>query len=309
MKKQFDFIGHKKLFYIITLAVTVIGILSFVIRGFNWGIDFVGGTTMQFHIGTRVDTAEAEKIGKLVADAVGTSVNPADVIVQGSGNNFQDAVIKSPTLDTEQRDAAFSAVRDAYGLTEDDRLDVQNVDPTVGATLRNSAIWATVVAAILMLVYITIRFEFFSGIAAVICLLHDIFIMLTFYSLLQIPMNTTVIATILTILGYSINACIINFDRVRENLKNTPRAGFTENANKGINETLRRTIFTTITTLLTITMMFIMGVNSVREFALPLIIGITAGLYSSIFLAAPFWSTLRGWFTKKPTTPAKPAKV
>lgn len=299
MKKYINIIGNKKIFYCITIAITLLGVLSFIFRGFNWGIDFVGGTTMQIHIGVRISPEEAEKIGKLIADAVGTEVNPNDVTVQGTGTNYEDALIKSPTLNTEQRDAAFEAVQQAYNLNENDRLSVENVDPIVGDTLRSSALTATGVAALLMLVYITIRFEFFSGIAAVICLLHDIFIMLTFYSLLQIPMNTTVIATILTILGYSINACIINFDRVRENLRDYPREVFDTNANDGVNQSMRRTINTTITTLSTIIMMFIMGVSSVRDFALPLIIGILAGLYSSIFLAAPFWSTLRNRFARK----------
>lgn len=311
MKKHFNFIGNKKLFYLITAVLLVLGALCIVIRGFNWGIDFVGGTTMQFHIGSRVDPAEAEKIADLVAEAVGADISVADITVQGSGTAFEDAVIKCPTLNTEQRDAAFDAVRAAYNLTDADRLSVENVDPTVGVTLRNAAIWATAVATVLMLAYITIRFEFFSGIAAVICLLHDIFIMLAFYSLLEIPMNITVIATILTILGYSINACVINFDRIRDNLKTSPRTSFDENANTGINETLRRSINTTVAILLAITMMYITGVQSVREFALPLIIGITAGLYSSIFLAGPLWSTLRKALgrKKKPTAKANAAKA
>ena len=295
--KYFDFVGKRKIFFSISLGLIIIGVIFFFAKGFNWDIDFIGGTTMQFHIGQdlKSDNEARNNIASLVEEATGVPVSST----QATGSGFQDIVIKTLTLNTEQRDNAFNAVAQAYGLTENDRLSVENVDPTVGKTLRNSAIAATSIAAILMLLYITIRFELFSGISAVCCLLHDIIIMLSFCCILGLPMNTNVIATILTILGYSINASIINFDRVRENLKLNPKTPFEVNASAGVNQSLRRTAFTTITTLLTITTMYILGVTSVKDFALPIIIGIASSLYSSLFIAAPLWYTLRELLGKK----------
>ena len=145
-----------------------------------------------------------------------------------------------------------------------------------------------------MLLYITIRFEFLSAIAAVICLVHDVFFVLVAYSILQLPVNSNVIAVALTILGYSINATIIIFDRIREANKNLgDKVSFEEKADRSIKATMRRSIFTTITTLLTIGMVYILGVTSIKQFALPLIVGIVAGLYSSVCLSGNLWVVFR----------------
>jgi preprotein translocase SecF subunit len=173
------------------------------------------------------------------------------------------------------------------------RVGMDSVGASVSKDLRNAAVISTTIAVILMLVYITIRFQFSSAVAAVICLFHDIFIVLAAYSILQIPVSSSIIAVALTILGYSINATIIIFDRVRENVKRNQSNTFAENVNISINQTLSRSINTTITTLLTIGLIYILGVQSIKEFALPLIIGIVAGLYSSVFLAGSLWASLK----------------
>ena len=158
---------------------------------------------------------------------------------------------------------------------------------------------SVVISSILILIYITFRFDFMSGASAVVCLLHDIFIMLAFYSLFHIPMNTAVIAAFLTILGYSLNSNIIVFDRVRENVKFFPKLSFAENVDNSINQTLTRSINTTVSTVMTITVVYILGVSSIRDFVLPLIIGIMGGLYSSICMAGPIWDSLKKVFSKK----------
>ena len=149
-----------------------------------------------------------------------------------------------------------------------------------------------------MLLYITIRFQFSSALAAVVCLCHDIFIVLAAYSIFQIPVSSNVIAVMLTILGYSINATIIIFDRVRENVKIMQNDSFEEKVNVSVNQTIMRSINTTITTLLTIGLIYILGVQSIKEFALPLIVGIVAGLYSSVCLAGSLWTVFKGKNTK-----------
>jgi preprotein translocase SecF subunit len=173
------------------------------------------------------------------------------------------------------------------------RVGMDSVGASVSKDLRDAAVLSTTIAVILMLVYITIRFQFSSAVAAVICLCHDVFIVLAAYSILQIPVSSSIIAVILTILGYSINATIVIFDRVRENVKRNQSNTFAENVNISVNQSLTRSINTTITTLLTIGLIYILGVQSIKEFALPLIIGIVAGLYSSVFLAGSLWASLK----------------
>ena len=149
-----------------------------------------------------------------------------------------------------------------------------------------------------MLVYITIRFDLTSGISAVICLAHDLFVMITAYSLFQVPLNSSMVAALLTILGYSINATIIIFDRIRENRKMHPEYSYEDSANFGVRSTFLRSLNTTLTTLFTITMIYILGVASIKEFALPLIIGIISGFYSSVFLSGSLWTVFKNLFGK-----------
>ena len=162
----------------------------------------------------------------------------------------------------------------------------------MSADLRQAALMSTIIAVALMLVYISIRFKPLSAIAAVICLIHDLLVMLIAYSLFSIPMQSTMIAAFLTILGYSINATIIIFDRMREERKLDRERDLGDIANDSIRATLTRSLNTTLTTLFTIGMIYLFGVESIRSFALPLIVGIVAGLYSSVCLAGNIWVVL-----------------
>ncbi len=171
-------------------------------------------------------------------------------------------------------------------------LAESRIGASISGEIKRSAVIATVIAVILMLLYITVRFEFRSAIAAIICLIHDIVIVIATYAVLGIPVSSNIIAVMLTILGYSINATIVLFDRVRENRKKMGKTDFGVVINISTRQTLMRSINTTITTLLTIGMVYILGVHSIKEFALPLIVGIVAGLYSSVFLSGSVWYTL-----------------
>lgn len=203
-------------------------------------------------------------------------------------------------LQTAITDAGLTAVTvDMYetelhvnidGTSPVEWLSTDSVSAEVSAGLRDSAILATVVAVVLMLVYIAIRFQLSSAFAAVVCLAHDLFVMIVAYSLFDIPVNSTIIAALLTILGYSINATIIVFDRIRENDKKfTDGEGFGVKVDDGIRHTIMRSVNTTLTTLFTIGMIYLLGVTSIKNFALPLIVGIVAGLFSSVCLAGPLW--------------------
>ncbi len=286
MKSKFDFIKSRKFIFIISAVIILAGIVSFIIQGFNWDIDFIGGTEMVYNIGKSADKTEQEQIRVAIGE-LGIQVSS---IQSSEGENV---VIRTKALSAEEMGKISNLMDEKYGKKGDETILVSSdkISESVGGELRRKAIIATAIAIALMLVYIAIRFEIKSGLTAVIGLAHDVLIMLTAYTIFRIPVNTSFIAAILTIVGYSINAAIIVLDRIREN-KKLVTAGKAEVVNISISQTLRRTINTTVTTLLTIGMVCIFGVTSIRNFAIPLIVGIASGLYSSIFLTGPVWELL-----------------
>lgn len=289
--KNFSLTKNKKIFFLFTAVCVVLGIVCCIFRGFNWDVDFAGGTEMTVRIGQNTsDKALQQNIEELIKPILGSKFSS----IISTGNAGDEVLIRANELSSEERDQVFEAIAAEYNLEQDDLLEVNNVSGAISESLRSSAIIATVIAVVLMLLYITIRFEFLSAIAAVICLVHDVFFVLVAYSILQLPVNSNVIAVALTILGYSINATIIIFDRIREANKNLgDKVSFEEKADRSIKATMRRSIFTTITTLLTIGMVYILGVTSIKQFALPLIVGIVAGLYSSVCLSGNLWVVFR----------------
>ena len=222
-----------------------------------------------------------------------TGVTPSSVTSSGDAN--EQVLIRSTSIDSETRQQVIDAMNETYGLTDDDLYGNNDVSASVGSDLQRSAVLCAALAIVLMLLYITFRFELTSGLAAVVCLIHDLLIMLSVYVWLQIPLDSNFIAAALTILGYSINASIIVFDRVRENLRTARKEPFESVAERSVWQTMGRTINTTLTTLFTIGMVFILGVPSLKQFTLPLIVGILAGAWSSILLSASLW----GFFRKK----------
>ena len=288
---KFDFIKNKKISFIIVAVVLVVGIASFIFRGFNIDIDFAGGTEIVIEIGQDFNEDDVRAVVENV-----TSNNIVSSI-RKSGSRNDEVVIQTKEIDSDTRSKVVSAVCEKYSLdSETALLSVDNVGASVGSKLLRDAILASALAVVLMLAYITFRFAFLSGLSSIVCLSHDVFVLMTVYSLFDIPMGTTVIAAILTILGYSINATIIVFDRVRSNQRSMGESSFGEVVNVSINQTLKRSLFTTITTLLTIGMVYLLGVDSIKQFAFPLIVGIFAGLFSSVFLAGPVWETLHNKF-------------
>lgn len=288
---KIDFVGKRDIFFIIIGVVFLAGLVSFFVRGFNWDIDFVGGTVSEYNLNKDVSPGDVSDIEKIVTDTLGFA--PSSVV--RSGSPARQVVIKTRDINSEQRKAVFEALAGVYDMTEDDIYASNNVARTVGETLAKNTMIAVGLTVLLMLVYIVFRFEFYSGVAAVLCLVFNMFVMLTFYSLSQIAMNMTVIAAFLTILGYSINTTIIIFDRIREdmNQKKGSDVKFGDLVNEGINRTFARSVNTTVTTLLTITCVYILGVASIKAFAMPLIVGILAGLFSSVCVSGPLWDLIR----------------
>ena len=294
-KKLLPFTKSRRIFLIFTAICFVLGLATICIRGFAWDTDFIGGTSMQINIGHTLSRDEIDEIASITESIINKKVSS----VQKTGDGGTQVLIKCTEIDTETRDKVFEALKERFSLSDADRLSVTSVGASVSADFRRSGIISVSLAVALMLVYITIRFDFRSGLAAVLCLTHDLFFMATAYALFQLPMNSNVIAALLTILGYSINATIIVFDRVRENVKLNPNSTFDDNVNLSANQTLLRSVNTTITTLLTIIIIYLLGVQSIKQFILPLIVGVIAGLYSSVCLAGNIWALLQKFKGKK----------
>ena len=256
-------------------------------RGLNFGIDFKGGTKLVVEFGENFDKVEADSIVKEYAtDAVTKTVE---------GTQYE---IKSTELDETKTSELFKALKEKYSLEDAALISQTQIGPSIGRELTKNALIAVLVACIAMLAYIAIRFEFAFGVAAIIALVHDVLITLSVYAIFDIPVNSSFIAAMLTIVGYSINDTIVVFDRIRENSHSMRRSNPAEIANKSINKTLARSINTSLTTLIIIGAVNVF-VPTVREFSFPLLIGIAAGAYSSIFIASPIWVILKNKMNKK----------
>ena len=268
---------------LIALVLTVCG------RGVNLGIDFEGGLSMQYDLKTAADKTDVDTV------LSGMDISSYTVTVQGANDNEINIRIKDVAKDDIQKvQADFeTGIKEKYADAESIG-DVNYVGPVAGATLVKNAIISVLLAAVLMLIYIAIRFDFNSGVSAVFGLLHDVLIMLSFMVIFRsvIQMNSSFIAAALTIVGYSINNTIVIFDRIRENAKKMTAAPKEEVTNISIRESLGRTICTTVTTLITIVALCILGVASIREFALPIIVGILSGVYSANMINGYVWAFL-----------------
>ena len=271
---------------VIILAAIVLTIFG---QGINLGIDFEGGLSMQYDLKTSVEKADVDAV------LSGMDISSYTVTVQGANNNEINIRIKDVAKDDIQKvQADFEeGIKEKYADAESIG-DVNYVGPVAGATLVKNAVISVLLATVLMLIYIAIRFDFNSGLSAVFGLVHDVLIMLSFMVIFRsfIQMNSSFIAAALTIVGYSINNTIVIFDRIRENHKKMPTAPKEEVTNLSIKESLGRTICTTITTLITIVALCILGVASIREFALPIIVGILSGVYSANMINGYVWAFL-----------------
>ncbi len=296
--KNLDIIKNKKIFIGISLLFILVGIVSIIIQQFNIDIDFSGGTEIQLNIGKEVTSDDCDKINGIIEEKLGKKYVSSTTKSTADENT---AIIRtgSEELTNEQQLALLEALDAEFGIDHNNvECEINSVSATIGDRLLKTAITVVIVAIVLMLAYIAVRFKLASALAAVVCLCHDVLIMFTFYSLFQIPINTNVIAAILTILGYSINATIIVFDRVRENLSR--HDGNLANAvNASVKETFNRSLNTTITTLFTVGMIYLLGVSSIRNFALPIIIGLVSGFFSSVFLSGMLWNAFDKLFKKK----------
>jgi len=289
--KVLNIMKHYKLWFALSGSIIVIGLIMMIFNGLNLGIDFTGGTMMQIELGQVVTVKE---VSEVISEF---NLNP-DIVHAGSEQ--KEVVIKTKeSLNNEERSLIFAKLQEKYGLEDSALKSAEQFGPAMGVEIRNRAIMAILIASVAMLVYITVRFEMVFGVAAIVALLHDVLFLIAIYSIFQLTISSSFIAAILTIVGYSINDTIVVFDRVRENVKREKNKEHIEIINTSVTQTLTRTLNTSITTLIVIGALYALGVQSIKEFAFPLLIGISVGTYSSIFIASPVWALTRNFIGKK----------
>ena len=300
--KTIPFLSKKYFFFGLSAAVIVAG---FIVMGINrsqigmplnYSLDFVGGTSTTMTLNEDLSIEEIdEQIVPVVEDITGDS-NVQSTKVAGSNQ----IIIKTRTLNVEERERFADAMAENFGVDKSS-ITAETISATISSEMQSDAIKAIIVSAILMLLYIWFRFKDIRfGASSVIALIHDVLVVLAFYAVARISVGNTFIACMLTIVGYSINATIVIFDRIRENLRSRRDSGKLEElVNKSITQTLSRSIFTSLTTFFMVAALEVFGVSSIREFALPLIAGIICGTYSSICLTGAMWYVFRTKFVKK----------
>lgn len=297
-------IESRKKYYALSLCIIVLGLLFMIVNGikgqgaFNQDIEFTGGSLIQVDVKQTFTNELRDEIAGITKEITGND----NIRITSAGDT--GVIISMPRTETEIREKLFDAIKEKYSLEDNDLLKDNDFSATISADIKSGAVKAVIVGTILILIYISFRFKDYKfGMSAVVALLHDVCIMLAVYAIFRVPLNNSFIAAMLTIVGYSINDTIIVFDRIREN---KVKKGVKEHeaspiglVDDSINQTIGRSIITSITTMIMVVLLFILGTDSVREFAFPLIIGIGAGTYSSIFVASPIWYDLTHLHAKK----------
>jgi SecD/SecF fusion protein len=300
--KVIDFVGKRKIFFTISLVMAIlVPIIAMGIgktttdKSLNYSLEFLGGTstTVTFNEDLSMEELEAQVNPKVEAITGDADVTCVKVV------NSNDVTIKTRTLTVDEREQMEDMLVNDFGVEQDD-ISAQSISATVSNEMRRDAVVAVIVATIFMLLYIWLRFKdirFASS--AVIALLHDVLVVLGFYAVSRVSVGTTFIACMLTIVGYSINATIVIFDRIRENLNSSSKKDLALVVNTSITQTLTRSIYTSLTTFVMVFVLWILGVSSIREFALPIMVGIICGAYSSVCVTGPLWYVVKTKTGKK----------
>ena len=285
---------------LIIVAAIIVGIFG---GGLNMGIDFTGGNIMTLDIGEEFDT-------DVIRDSL-VKYNAEDAPVVKVGDTMAEIRSKE-TDEAKQQELSQNILEDVQKTYPEAKIEtIDRVGGIASKELILNAVSAVLLACVLMLIYIWIRFALFSGLSAIICLLHDIIIMTAVVCIVRLQINSSYIAACLTIVGYSINNTIVLYDRIRENESKLSSSEYTQAqiADMSVKQTLNRTINTSVTTLITIAVLYILGVDSIKEFALPIIVGLVAGTYSSVLMAAPIWMLLEKKLSKKGKKAKRKRKV
>ena len=307
-REPIDFLGKRKIFFAVSVAVILIGFVFMGVNAgtgkgaLNYSLEFKGGTSTNVTFDKAYTLKEIDET--MIPDLEKVTDDP-NIQVQTVANSNQ-VIFKTQTLDLEKREAFAKYMADKFGVEEKD-ITTENISSTVSSEMRVDAIIAVAIATVFMLLYIWLRFKDIRfATSAVVALIHDVLVVLAFYVIARISVGNTFIACMLTIVGYSINATIVIFDRIREEMKTKKRGEELEVlVNRCITRTLTRSIYTSLTTFVMVAVLFIMGVSSIKEFALPLMVGIICGAYSSVCITGALWYVMKTKIGKK----AEPAKV
>ena len=287
--KNFSIVKNWKIFFAITIIGLMIGYGSMIFRGFNLGIDFTGGSIMDLKFEKAVQVAQVrEVLGKHNLGGAIIQLESND----SSATTSQGVLIRTPVIADNDRTAVMQDMEKSLGKFDIRR--VENVGATIGGELIQQAAIAIFLSWVLMIIYITIRFQLNFALAAIIALIIDVSVTLSWFSLLQLEIDSTFVAALLTVVGYSVNGTIVIFDRIRENLKVHRRSEtVTDMIDHSIKSTLTRTIYTTITTLFAIVAIFLFGGETIHNFSFAMLVGCCSGAYTSILLAGTIWLFLQ----------------
>lgn len=289
-KLKFSIVKNYKIFFAITITFLIIGFGSMIMRGFNLGIDFTGGSIMDLKFSQPVSVAQVRDV--LKDHDLGNSIIQLES--KDTNATSSDAVlIRTGVIDDAKRREVMTSLNQKLGKFDIQR--VENVGATIGGELIQQAVMAIVLSWFLMIAYITMRFEFRFAIAAIIALIIDVSVTLSYFSLLHVEMDSSFVAALLTVVGYSINGTIVVFDRIRENLKIRRRnETLTDMIDNSIWQTMTRSIYTVGTSLFAIISIFMWGGETIHNFSFAMLVGFSSGAYTSTFLAGPMWLFLRG---------------
>ncbi|WP_294145247.1 protein translocase subunit SecF [uncultured Selenomonas sp.] len=293
---KFDISGHRTWWFLLSSIIIIAGIVCMVVRGFNFGIDFTGGTIIDLKFDQPVTIADVRtSLGKYGLDGSTIQLSGAQSDVTAS----EDVMIRTTDLEEDQRKEVMATLKDDVGNYT--VLREEKVGATIGGELITNAVEALLISWVLIIAYVAYRFEWKFGVAAVLALVHDILVVLGVFALTQRQIDSSFIAALLTIVGYSINDTIVIFDRIRENLKLHFRRGGDVDVlvNTSIYQTLTRSLYTVFTVMFTTLALYFFGGETTKDFAFALLIGFGSGCYSSIFIASPLWVTFRSWAEKK----------
>lgn len=278
VNRNYPFVPSRQKAYVVSGILVLASLSLFLFRGLNYGVDFIGGTSMEVKFSQPV---ELDQIRTIVSSKFGADR------VQNFGQENEYLIHVHEQNEAVSNDV-LQLLRTSFAGNDVEMRSVSQVGPKIGGELKSSAVWATIWGLFFIVVYLAIRFHWKWGLAAVIALAHDIAITLGFFVALQLEFSLTAVAAFLTIVGYSVNDTIVVFDRIRENLRLIKRGNtFEEVVNRSINETLSRTVMTSVLTLLSVIVLLLLGGEVLRALAWALLIGIVVGTYSSIFVASP----------------------
>ncbi len=289
---RFDFVKSRNKFFVFSGALTVLGIIFLIVFRLNLAIDFSSGTRIEIASKDTISTAEIDKELKAL------DLKAEDIVLSGTDKDVGVVRLKG-VLSKDEISTLKSHFKQKFGAEP----NVGTVSPTVGKELAKNAIISVIIASIGIIIYVTIRFEMYMAIAAIVSLLHDAFLIVTVFSVTRLEVDLTFIAAILTIIGYSINDTIVTFDRMRENMQKKKRLKTYEDivdvVNTSLRQTLLRSVNTVLTVIITVVALLIFGSESISNFSMALLIGLIAGMYSSIFIAAQLWVVWKSKELKK----------